>query len=466
MYNPYPLGPCWTASDNENHWQLLCSQQSIPTIPEPIVEEVRRQSDPPGQILAKPQVSDVRSTPVVKEITEVTSNMHEQSVPPYPLNNAPPIITEEKHPAAPLKPEALHGPPFPTQERLHYVPVDLCNTRVEALLDADCSENFLSETAANQLRLTRYPLKMAIGIQMVNGETTYVNQFVRPIIRIGALHVRLALKVFENPFSLIIGYPFLRMLRAKPDWTARMVELSHRGLTYSVQVATVPSGMTNVIRKFGSSLREVPLSSTAGPARTLVTPEDPSVIEPLHQLPHPVTENLSITSSKPPLKIFDSPCPMNLECHFLLMPRLKPVWLTRMVELSHRGLMYSVQAATGMIKDISDLATSLWESPSSRVSGSEETPVPERQAVTVLPYPINNVSVEAPPTAISNLISSAPEPLHTPHQDNNKPLSITNPPPSVSKPLHPPHQPDTGTLSITISNPLSKVFASLTPMTP
>ena len=84
---------------------------------------------------------------------------------------------------------------------------------------------------------------------------------------------------------------------------------------------------------------------------------------------------------------------MNLECHFLLMPRLKPVWLTRMVELSHRGLMYSVQAATGMIKDISDLATSLWEIPSSRVSGIEETPIPERQAVTELTYPINNVSV-------------------------------------------------------------------------
>ena len=51
----------------------------------PTVEDVRRQSDPPGQSLAKPQVSDVRSTPAVKEITEVTSNMHEQSVPPYLL---------------------------------------------------------------------------------------------------------------------------------------------------------------------------------------------------------------------------------------------------------------------------------------------------------------------------------------------------------------------------------------------
>ena len=159
------------------------------------------------------------------------------------------------------------------------------NAGMRAFLDSDCSDNFLSDTTANQLRLTRYPLKMAIGIQMVNGDTTYVIQFVRPIIRIGALRVRLVLKVFVNPFFMIIGYPFLRMLRAKPDWTARMVELSHRGLTYSVQVATVPSGITNVIRKFDSSLREVPLSSTSGPTRTIVPPQDHSVIEHLHQPP-------------------------------------------------------------------------------------------------------------------------------------------------------------------------------------
>ena len=216
---------------------------------------------------------------------------------------------------------------------------------------------------------------------MVNGETTYVNQFVRPIIRIGALRVRLVLKVFENPLSLIIGYPFLRMLRVKPDCTARMVELSHRGIT-------------NVIRKFGSSLRKVQLSSTAGPTRTLVPPQDPSVIEPLPQPPHPVTENLCITSSKPPSKVFDSPCPMNLECHFLLMPRLKPVWMTRMVELSHRGLMYSVQAATGMIKDISDLATSLWES---RLRGSVEMKKSlQYRSVRLLPYSPTTTTTSTP----------------------------------------------------------------------
>ena len=99
-----------------------------------------------------------------------------------------------------MKPEAPHGPPFQTQERLLYVPVDLLNTRVRALLDSDCSDNFISETTANQLKLTRYPLIRAIGIQLVNGDTTYVNQFVRPVIRLGALRVRLALKVFRTPF--------------------------------------------------------------------------------------------------------------------------------------------------------------------------------------------------------------------------------------------------------------------------
>ena len=43
------------------------------------------------------------------------------------------------------------------------------------------------------------------------------------------------------------------MLRVKPDWTTRNVELSHRGLTYEVQAATAHSGMINVIREFGNS---------------------------------------------------------------------------------------------------------------------------------------------------------------------------------------------------------------------
>ena len=80
---------------------------------------------------------------------------------------------------------------------------------------------------------TRYPLKTAIGMQMANGDKAQVDHFVRPVLRIGDLRAILAPKVFDTPIPMIPGYHFLRMLRVKPDWTTRKVELSHRGLTYA-----------------------------------------------------------------------------------------------------------------------------------------------------------------------------------------------------------------------------------------
>ena len=159
-----------------------------------------------------------------------------------------------------MEPEDLDTPPFTSQERLIYVPVDILNITVGAVVDSGCSDNFISRTTADQVGLTRYTLKTAIGIQMANGEKAYVNHVVRPVLRIGELRARLALKVFETPIPMILGYHFLRMLRVKPDWMTRKVELSHRGLTYEVQAATAPYDMVNVIRELGSSIREVPFS--------------------------------------------------------------------------------------------------------------------------------------------------------------------------------------------------------------
>ena len=81
---------------------------------------------------------------------------------------------------------------------------------------------------------------------------------------------------------MIIGYHFLRMLRVKPDWTTRKVELSHLGLTYEVQAATAPSNMINVIREFGSSLMEVPFSWIPEAEDVPPLPTSPSVIEFFH----------------------------------------------------------------------------------------------------------------------------------------------------------------------------------------
>ena len=77
-------------------------------------------------------------------------------------------------------------------------------------------------------------------MQMANVDKAYVDHFVRPVLRIGDLRARLALKVFDTQIPMILDYPFLRMLRVKPDWTTLKVELSYRGLTYEVQAATAP----------------------------------------------------------------------------------------------------------------------------------------------------------------------------------------------------------------------------------
>ena len=128
--------------------------------------------------------------------------------------------------------EDLDTPPFTAHERLIYVPVDILNIRVGALLDSGCSDNFISWTNADQLGITRYPLKTAIGMQMANVDKAYVDHFVQPVLRIVDLRARLALNVFDTPLHMILGYHFIRMLRVKPDWTTRKVELSRMGLTY------------------------------------------------------------------------------------------------------------------------------------------------------------------------------------------------------------------------------------------
>ena len=144
--------------------------------------------------------------------------------------------------------EDLDTTPFTAKERLIYVPKNILNTRVGALLDSGCSYNLISRTTADHLGLTRYPLTKAIVMQIANGDKAYADHFVRPVLRIGELRARLALKVFDTPIPMILGYPFLRMLRVKTDWATRKVELTHRGLTYEVQATTAPSGMINVIR--------------------------------------------------------------------------------------------------------------------------------------------------------------------------------------------------------------------------
>ena len=49
-------------------------------------------------------------------------------------------------------------------------------------------------------------------MQMAKGDKAYVDHFVRPVLRLGELRARLALKVYDTPIPMILGYHFGRFL--------------------------------------------------------------------------------------------------------------------------------------------------------------------------------------------------------------------------------------------------------------
>ena len=82
---------------------------------------------------------------------------------PVPRVGPIPVITPSgSNLVASMEPEDLDTPPFTAQERLIYVTAEILNIRFGALLDSGCSDNFISLTTADQLELTRHPLKTAI----------------------------------------------------------------------------------------------------------------------------------------------------------------------------------------------------------------------------------------------------------------------------------------------------------------
>ena len=101
-----------------------------------------------------------------QEVAETVKNVHTQSVSVTPRNSVQAVIPGKPAPrvgttpivihtgrnlVASMEPEDLDTPPFTAQERLIYVPVDIMNIRVVALLDSGCSDNFTSQTTADQL---------------------------------------------------------------------------------------------------------------------------------------------------------------------------------------------------------------------------------------------------------------------------------------------------------------------------
>ena len=135
------------------------------------MEQFKRLSEQLWQNSEAPSTADTGSMSTAQEVAETVKNVHVQSVPvnprnslqaitpgnPAPLVGPSPISIHSERFVASMEPEDLDTPPFTAQERLIYVPVDILNVRVGALLDSGCSDNFISRTTADQLGLTRYP---------------------------------------------------------------------------------------------------------------------------------------------------------------------------------------------------------------------------------------------------------------------------------------------------------------------
>ena len=174
------------------------------------MKQFMRMSEQLWQNSEMPRSTDTATMSTAQEVAEIVKSVHVQSVPAAALTSVQAVIPGKPAPrvgptiiiipsgsnlVASMEPEDLDTPPFTAQERLIYVTVDIQNIRIGTLLVSECSDNFISRTTADQLGLTRYPLKTAIGMQMANGDKAYVDHFVRPVLRIGELRARLTLKV-------------------------------------------------------------------------------------------------------------------------------------------------------------------------------------------------------------------------------------------------------------------------------
>ena len=137
--------------------------------PESTVEQFMRLSEQLWQNSEAPRSAHTGIMSTAQKVGEAVKSVHVQSVSVTPRKSVQAVTPGKPAPrvgtshiiihagkfVASMEPEDLDTPPFTAQERLIYVPVDILNIRVGALLDSGCSDNFISRTTTDQLGLTR-----------------------------------------------------------------------------------------------------------------------------------------------------------------------------------------------------------------------------------------------------------------------------------------------------------------------
>ena len=117
--------------------------------------------------------------------------------------------------------EVVPDPPAPMS--LLFVPIVLWETTHFALLDSGASDSFISLDVVRESRLKLLALKYTITVRVANGQTLNFGHLVRCSATIGDPHMRLFLRVIDNPLPIVLDYPFLYQFNPLINWKHRTV---------------------------------------------------------------------------------------------------------------------------------------------------------------------------------------------------------------------------------------------------
>ena len=112
---------------------------------------------------------------------------------------------------------------------LLYLPCELQNKRITALLDSGACNNFISLQLVKELGLPSRQLRQAFTVKSASGTHITVASYVRVKLCFNGLSLRMALRVAAMSPPLILGMPFLQAYNPVIDWRNSTVELSLRG---------------------------------------------------------------------------------------------------------------------------------------------------------------------------------------------------------------------------------------------
>ena len=128
--------------------------------------------------------------------------------------------------------QPLKDPPPP--QPLLFLPLQVGDVTVRALLDSGASDSFVSYEVVRALGLTPYPLQQPLTVRVANGQGLAVTHFVKLQGKLGPMNVRLLLRMIKTNIPVVLGYPFLARLQPLVDWKRRVIRVERKDRVYEI----------------------------------------------------------------------------------------------------------------------------------------------------------------------------------------------------------------------------------------